>query len=203
MVSFRAKKKSDYDSFLEIDLKELFGKSVKVPNNTKFRQAIGQEVIDKIVDRTEATKYLSPAKQKYSKEYAETTEFQAFGKSKNKVNLTQSGDMLNSLDIIKEKEDKIVIGWTDKEDKAKATNHNFGVTVPKREFLGLTSKESQEIRNKFKPQVDAVQPQASTVSSVDNLQRFILGEFGIRATDTQDSLFARLFTAAASEVDDG
>lgn len=190
-MSIRATKKSKDESYLDIDLEDLFGGSV--PDNSSFRQSVGQEIIDTIVNRTKDSKFLSPAKQSYDPDYVETIEFKAFGKSPSEVNLTQSGDMLGLMDIIEEQASSIRIGWNDRTEQAKATNHNFGVTLPKHEFLGLTRDEAKKIRDKFKDQVEIVQSEDITQSSVDKLGAFIRGEFGI-PDQRSESIFATLFS---------
>jgi len=198
-MSFRATKKSKNESYLDIDLKELFGKDV--PDSSAFRQAVGQEIIDTIVERTQKSKFLAPAKQTYDDDYVESVEFAAFGKSKNKVNLTQSGDMLGLMDIIKEKGSTIRIGWDDDLENKKATNINFGISkgMPKREFLGLTDKEEKKIREKFER--DLPQPDPRPTSSVDRLTAFLSGEFGLERGDTGESFISRLFGSGGG--DDG
>lgn len=199
MTSFRATKKSDKESYLEIDLEELF--DGPVPDNSSFRQSVGQEILDVIVERTKDADYLNNAKSSYSETYAETLEFAAFGKSKSNVNLTQSGDMLGLLDIIEEDTSIIKIGWNDSENKAKGTNHNFGITVPRREFLGLTAKEAESIKEKFQDEVQATQSADVFQSSVDNLRAFIVGETSISSKQTTDGIFRALF--AGIDNDEG
>lgn len=191
MTSFRATKKSNIESYLDIDLEELFGGPV--PDSSSFRQSVGQEVLDIIVERTKDADYLNNAKSSYSSAYADTLEFAAFGKSRGNVNLTQSGDMLGLLDIIEESSNSIKIGWSDDDNKAKGTNHNFGVTVPRREFLGLTSKEADIIKEKFQDELQATQSENSFQSSVDNLRAFIVGETSINSSQTTDGIFRALF----------
>lgn len=138
-----------------IDLKELFG--VSVIGSEGLKQAIGGAIIDKIVNRTESGVGVDGKKLKapYSKDYSESLDFKAFGKSKNKVNMTLTGQMLGSLDIVESKGNSIKIGWDDSEENAKAYNHNTGDTVPKRPFFGVTEKELREIKSEFEDKVKA------------------------------------------------
>lgn len=199
-MSFRATKKSKDESYLDIDLKELFGG--KVPDNSSFRQAVGQEILDTIKNRTLSGKFLAPAKGSYSEEYVESLEFQAAGKSENDVNLKQTGDMLGFMDVVKETGSNIRIGWSDSEDQAKATNHNFGITVPKREFMGLTGKEIDRIRSKFKDELEIVQSDEPGKTSVDKLSSFVRGEFGLGGDQSSESVFASLLSGLR-EAGDG
>lgn len=133
------------------DLKELTG--LDMSEFPEAKEAIGQAFIDKIVERTQAGKDVDgDSFDKYSKVYKESLGFQAFGKT-NKVNLTQSGEMLGTLDIIENKGNKIKIGWDDEINNAKAYNHNKGDTVPKRSFFGITSDELAELKKEFKPKL--------------------------------------------------
>lgn len=187
MASFRAKKVGDDDSYLDLDLAELFGVD-SVPDSTAFRQSVGQYVIDLIRERTDSNKFLSPAKKTYSDDYVESLEFEVSGKSRGDVNLKLTGDMLRRMNIIEESGNSIRIGWETSEERAKATNHNFGVTVPRREFLGLTTKEVEKVRSRYKDQLDIASDKTGK-SSVDKLSRFVRGEFGI-ATDQEGSSIA-------------
>jgi len=191
-MSFRATKKSDYDSYLEIDLKELFGKDV--PDNSKFRQAVGQEIIDTIIKRTRSAKYLTNAKQTYSDEYSESLDFKVHNKSKTNYNLTQSGDMLGLMDIIEDKKQKIVIGWDDSTEKAKATNLNFGVTLPKHEFLGLTQKEAALIKDKFKQSLNNAVKDDKRSPSMDKLSAFVRGELDIDQQNAKENIINSMLT---------
>lgn len=200
-MSFRAKKVSDKESYLDIDLSELFGTD-KVPDNSAFRQSVGQEILDIIRKRADQNKYLGPAKKTYSDEYSESLEFEVSGKSKGDVNLRLTGDMMRFMDIIKEDNKSIRIGWEDGEDAAKATNHNFGITVPRREFLGLTRAEVDKIRSKYSNQIDAFKDDSGK-SSVDKLSRFIRGEFGIASDQEGSSIAASLIEGLRRFGDSG
>lgn len=131
---------------LKIDLVELFGESVK---KATVRQAIGQDIIDTIVSRTKDNKDVngSPFK-KYSKDYINSLKFKAFGKTED-VDMTLSGDMLSSMQVIKTNSNTIEIGFDDELNNAKAYNHNFGDTVPKREFFDITNNELESIKDKW------------------------------------------------------
>ena len=149
-----------------INLKEIFGKDFsKVPNN--FKQALGQAFIDQIVERTKSGKGLNPVtgrniklRSPYSKEYANSLEFDAAGKSRNNVNLTLSGDMLRSIDVLDVKANTIKIGIDDTEEAAKAHGHQTGKNgeVPrmKRPFFGLSASDLKSVVNEVKPDVNKI-----------------------------------------------
>lgn len=140
-----------------INLEEEFG--VDLRRNTALKQALGQAIIDKMLKRTSEgngiiftkdgkgrrVKLKSP----YSDKYAESDEFKAFGKKKNKVNMELTGDMLASIDILRSRGNELVIGIDDPEEVEKSFNHNTGDTVPKRPFFGVSKKELREIKKEF------------------------------------------------------
>jgi hypothetical protein len=140
---------------LEIDLEKLFGKKIVDPG---LRRNIAEALISKIDDRVSSGKgvdgngSLVKLKAPYSKMYAESPEFKAFGKSKNQVNMKLTGSMMASIDMISDSGSKIEIG-IDNEESAKAYNHMVGDTVPRRPFLGLTSDDIDSVANEFKDSV--------------------------------------------------
>jgi hypothetical protein len=134
-----------------IDLKELFGTSFV--GNEQLAQSVAQAMIDRIVSRTESGKDINgKAFKKYSKEYKDSLEFKAFGKTGD-VNLKLTGQMLGTLDVLETSGSKVKIGWNDGSESAKAYNHNVGDTLPKRQFFGLTDSELDSIKKEFASQV--------------------------------------------------
>jgi hypothetical protein len=180
---------------LEVNLDELFG--TLVPNSTELRQAVGQAIIDRIRERTADNLDRNGDRFKnYSDEYADSIEFKAYGKSKSDPNLEQTGDMLGLMDIIEEKKNKIVIGWSDKKQAGKAHGHVTGNVGTTRDFLGLPEKDLEEIREEFMPAVRAevADIDASTTrSSVATTQAFQTGEISVSNRQTLDSIFQALF----------
>jgi len=141
---------------LEINLKEIFGKNL--PSDGALVEAIGQAILDRIVERTESGKGVNGKGFKgYSTSYKESLDFKAFGKS-GKVNLKLSGDMLGLMDITDQSRNKLTIGWDDSDEAAKAHGHitggGAGGNLPVRDFFGLTQKDLREIKNKFKDDID-------------------------------------------------
>lgn len=105
------------------------------------------------MDRTQAGKDKDgkPFK-KYSKAYAESLDFQNAGKSKNKIDLTLSGDMLAALTLLDERDGKLKIGYekgSDEEGRAEGNIlGSYGGEPDKskaRDFLGIKSRELQRI----------------------------------------------------------
>ena len=135
---------------LEVKLDGIFP-NVDIPESSGLREAIGQEVIDIIRERTQGDQksWTGSRFRKYSEEYADSLEFKAEGKSVDSPNLTQSGDMLGLLTIKGVDETSIRIGWTDTLQSEKAHGHITGAVGVKRDFLGLNSGEIDRIRSKF------------------------------------------------------
>lgn len=137
---------------LEINLDELF--DVIVPDNSEFRQAVGQAIIDKIRERAQKKNAgVDGEFKKYSKEYYESEDFKIYGKSRNDVNLTASGEMLGLMDIIEEGKNKIIIGWNDPDQAGKAHGHVTGSVGKERNFLGLRPLDVSEIVSQFEDQL--------------------------------------------------
>jgi hypothetical protein len=148
----------------EIDLEEIFGQDLSQAEGLKA--AIGQAIIDRMVERTEGGIAVTgrPLRAPYSKHYQESLEFKAAGKSKGRVNMTLTGDMLASLDVLSTSGNKIKVGIADESQIPKAYNHIVGDTVPKRPFFGITQTELKDIAREFKSDVEALRSQEQTTS---------------------------------------
>lgn len=122
------------------------------------REAIAIEVIDKIIKRTKQGKDKDGATfAPYSTEYRNSQNFKNGGKS-GAVNLVLSGDMLDSISILKNAAGKVSIGF----DKGSAENGKadgnirgtFGhskTVGPKRDFLGISDDELETILRRYPP----------------------------------------------------
>ena len=132
--------------------------------NTQERVAIGLDVIERIIERTQQgkdkkNKDFSGAAAEYSDSYKGSFDFKLAGKSKSgKVNLTLSSEMLNALTILNHKSGEITIGYTkdDEFNNAKAEGNikgTYGQKKPirgkKRDFLGITGAEKKEITSNY------------------------------------------------------
>lgn len=90
---------------------------------------------------------------RYSKEYIASLNFKVAGKSKNKVDLQLSGDMLAGIKLINQKKDQILIGFengTPENGKAEGNiKGTYGQKSPipgkKRDFLGIEAKKLKEL----------------------------------------------------------
>lgn len=119
---------------------------IEIPKGYKprDREAIADEIIDFIVERTQSGKDKNNRSfPGYSKAYKNNLDFKIAGKT-SKVDLTLSGDMLSSLEVISHKNGEITVGFdrSDSENNDKATGHITGIygnssRVKKRDFLGI------------------------------------------------------------------
>jgi len=159
-----------------INLKEWLG--VDLSDRADIRQAVGQSVIDYMVERVKSgrgfgNKQLKP---KYSDEYTESDEFKAFGKSKaGPVNMTLTGQMLDSITLLDDNEDEIKIGIDDPDETPKAFNHQTGDSpgMPKREFFGLSNAELKDLKGKLKGEIKSIIKEGANKKEVNDL---ILGK---------------------------
>jgi len=133
---------------------------VKLPDSysSEVVEAIGSEIISTIRKRTIKGKDKDGEKfADYSKAYTESVDFRAGGKSKGSVNLTLSGDMLASMELLELKKNKIRIGFEEGSDINARADGNIRGTYgqPKpipgkaRDFLGVTPEELAKILAKY------------------------------------------------------
>lgn len=124
-------------------------KRISLPSDfdSTDRANAAQLIIDTIVQRT--LKNLDSNGKRfpnYSTEYANSLEFKIAGKSKNDPNLTLTGDMLNSIQVLESGSGFITIGYnegTPENDKAVwAERSDNG---PVRAFLNVQDKELEAI----------------------------------------------------------
>jgi hypothetical protein len=109
-------------------------------------EAIASQAVRVIERRTAAGKDKDGnAFKGYSQDYIKSDNFAAAGKSQGSVNLRLSGDMLTSLDILKVSNERVVLGFEDDEQRAKAHGHQTGKDgtgqLPVRAFIGLNKDE--------------------------------------------------------------
>ncbi|MBC96401.1 MAG: hypothetical protein CME63_01520 [Halobacteriovoraceae bacterium] len=138
---------------LEIDLNEVLGGSV----DDATALSAGTEIVDRIVEFARNGRNAAGKSFKhYDEDYVESEEFQAAGKSKSNVNMTLYGDMLAQLNVIEVNSGRITLGWEDETQAKKAYAHMTGFkghpTIKngtKREFLGVSQKLLDEIKDQF------------------------------------------------------
>jgi hypothetical protein len=170
---------------LKINLAETLG--VDTVSDT-VASGIGQAIIDKIKSRTQDENEDKNGRnfKPYSKDYIESIEFKAFGKSPKDVNLTASGDMLGLMDIVGFDGRVLEIGWNDPEQAAKAHGHITGkngeVPKMKRDFFGIKVQELEEIASQFKEsetptqnllEADLIEQILKSLTKTNNLKSLI------------------------------
>lgn len=133
------------------------------------KRSIGERVIERIRQRTQedgVDKNNRPLK-KYAKSYVKSLPFQIYGKSKDDVNLTLTGEMLSSMrPVIKFTGRQLIIEFADKFNNDKAHGHINGANnLPVRDFFGLPSDDEVEI---LKEVVDSFSLQ-SALTDIDAL----------------------------------
>lgn len=145
----------------EIDLESLTG--VDFSNHPLLMNEIAQATIDFVKERAQSGFGIGGQKLKspYSDEYAKSLEFQAAGKSKSEVNMTLTGDMLGSLDVIRTRGSVFVYGLPD-DESPKGYNHQVGDTVPKRRWFGVQKNEFiDNVLSRFDDEIQAIRAETS------------------------------------------
>lgn len=126
--------------------------------NKRERESIAQDVIDFMITRTLDGKKSGGGKfAPYSKEYKDSDDFQLSGKSKSKVNLKLSFDMLSSMELVSTSKGKIKVGYKkDNPEEQKAEGNVRGTYGQKspiqgkaRDFLLLNNKEERSILKNY------------------------------------------------------
>lgn len=133
-------------------------KDIKIDRRYKpaARKAIAEDIIDHIIKRSLNGKDINnKAFPKYSKGYTKSLDFKNAGKSKSKVNLRLSFEMLNSLDLKKSNAGKLRIG-VDKANAKKSEGNETGSYGDKtghpskaRKFIGISAKDLKTITAKY------------------------------------------------------
>jgi hypothetical protein len=132
---------------------------VTVPDDFSpdMREALGREVTEFIRKRSEGGKDKDNKKfPKYSKEYTQSLDFDNAGKSKNKVDLTLSGDMLIALDVLSHRRGSVLIGYEKgTEENAKADGNvtgSYGQPTGNpdkaRDFMGIKQSDLDKLIRK-------------------------------------------------------
>jgi hypothetical protein len=147
---------------------------VKLPSgySSDIREAIAAEIISVIRKRTIKNKDKDGEKfPSYSKDYTKSVDFRAAGKSKGDINLTLSGDMLASMELLENKKSKISIGFEDGTVQNAKADGNIRGTYGKpkpipgkaRDFLGISSDELEKILKKYPKDDDKAEARADAI----------------------------------------
>lgn len=141
---------------------------IKVPKNLpqKVKEAIAQEVIDEVIKRTQIDNKNKNGRSfpSYSDEYKESFDFQF--KRGGGVNLTLSGEMLESMEVVDVKDNgEITIGYdnadSDLQGKVEGNckgsyGQSSGSYLKARNFLGIESDRLKMIIDKYKQEPEIV-----------------------------------------------
>lgn len=151
-----------------IDLKKVTG--VDVSRDPELLRSISQAIIDYQVERVQSDfkGYDGKALHKpYSKAYEQSLNFKAAGKSKNAINMTLSGDMMGSIDLLEENGSKVKIGIADQGEAVKAFAHITGFKghptikgAKERPFFGVSPDELEKILEPFQDDIQDLKASA-------------------------------------------
>jgi hypothetical protein len=180
-----------------IDFKEEFG--VDLSKSAALKTRIGQAIIDRIIERTEAGKSNTGGNLKapYSKGYRNSKTYEIYGKT-GKINMTLKGDMLGSIDVgaIDGNTVKVEV---DSSQSPKAYNHMVGDTLPKRPFFGVNKSELKRIKKEFANELQQIKEGQEVEKERQEQQALDLATIralggGITTTENRlASLFGSLF----------
>lgn len=139
------------------------------------RRRIGAEIISFIKARTKKGQGIggvalrgNDGDTKYSQSYIDSADFSIAGKSRTKINLTLTGDMLDSMEVIDiTLAGRIVIGFSDEG----ANDKSVWMREKGYNFLGLTSEELGRIMSNFNSPSEA---RAATESIAPGFARNLL-----------------------------
>lgn len=146
-----------------IDLKKAIG---EVSEIDAVSEAFSQAILDHIKERTDSgTDVNGKIFPQYSKAYKDSLAFKVYGKG-NKVNLTQTGDMLGTM-FTDASNGKLTLKFDGEQNNIKAYAHITGFKghptldgkVKPREFFGVTDAEVGRIAEAFKPKLNAASTQ--------------------------------------------
>jgi len=134
-------------------------KDIKIPRGYKpeARKAIATDIIDHIIKRSLSGKKINNKDNfpGYSKSYIKSKDFKIAGKSKSKVNLKLSFEMLNSLNLRNQSTGNLRIG-VDNRNAKKAEGNETGSYGSKtghpsraRKFIGISKSDLAKILAKY------------------------------------------------------
>lgn len=122
-----------------------------------IRDDFERDIIELVKRRTEAGRDKNGRRfPKYSDAYVNSMDFKNAGKSKNRVDLTLTGDMLASLDVLERKSTRTRIGFErGSAENAKADGNvrgTYGSGRPNpakaRDFMGISEAEYERLLKK-------------------------------------------------------
>lgn len=140
------------------------------------RRTIANEIIDFIINRTRNDNLdkNNRAFPGYSSSYADSLAFKLGGKSRSDIDLTLSGDMLDSIKVLSTRAGQITIGFdAGTNENAKAEGNIIGSygqpsgnPTKSRDFLGIHPEDLSAILERNRPSATQLQVEQDTLSSV-------------------------------------
>lgn len=118
------------------------------------REQIGEELVAYLVERTKSGKGMDGRSfPKYSEAYTKSLAFRQAGKSKKKIDLTLSGEMLDEVALLKNSPGKLIYGYDDDSTQAGKAEGNilgtYGTDTEDeskaRDFLAVSKAEVDKI----------------------------------------------------------
>lgn len=151
----------------------------EIVTSPEFKRDYGQAVVDEITVRTREKNIDKNSKRfpAYEKSYKDSQIFNQYGKSASDINLTLTGNMIDSLNY-KVTPQKVIVNLDGQDNRNKAQGHIDGIVTKKgkvkvRDFLGLPEKTEEKI--------------ISELLSVFKVQKLVeqMSDFDISPTITQ------------------
>lgn len=150
---------------------------VKIPKNLseQARKAIATEIIDHVIDRTKSGKDKDGNSfPSYSESYKNSFDFQfKFGRT---VDLTLSGEMLDSMELLEDRDGELKIGYRSSDPVAGRVEGNVrgsygqssGSRSKARNFLGIERERLERIIKKYGDELG--ERRAELVNATETLQ---------------------------------
>lgn len=118
---------------------------LRITATPEVKRQIGDKLIEKILTRTtkQSVDKYGDKFVPYSKAYKNSLAFKAYGKT-NKVNMTLTGEMLSTVDVLSVSGRTVKITFNDDDQFQKASGHIDGANyLPVRDFWGLPLEDAQ------------------------------------------------------------
>ncbi|BAQ92883.1 hypothetical protein [uncultured Mediterranean phage uvMED] len=135
--------------------------------NKNDRARMGELIIDHI--RRQTSRGRNPETNKsfgsYSKGYAESKKFKQAGKSKNKVNLRLTGEMIQGLQIVSNKEGGVTLGFLEERLSDRA---NYNLEKDNRDVLAISDSKLERIITQVEG--EKVETQFKKIIKIDDFE---------------------------------
>jgi hypothetical protein len=154
---------------------------IRIPKgyDESVRHLIGRAIVNRIIVRTRDENLDKNNRRLggYDKDYSDGLDFKIAGKSRSDVDLTLTGEMLNSLDVIDSTDGEITIGYKAGDPiNGKVKGNRLGTygqnkkVGPKRDFLGITNGDLGKILKKFPNQNESSLKRQENLNRINNIK---------------------------------